>query len=406
MVFPEQVRHRVSNWSGAAVGGPGYGDSGLWLVVAGAWVQLYREGAIAGEQPFARLDLYTIQSWRGTPTQLHLQLIDGQVVSFDVDGGGYGVVRELEHVCQTLATQQPVLATAVDATVVGTGPTAQVTTGAVDTSAIERGIAGCVARLQEQMSLRWLAVSAEIARLRTAAEAMAASASMLDHLASTAPPEDSVCLDTAAGTDSAAGGSRGVCSACTFENESNAEQCEVCGCSLGPVAVSIQADSSSGSSAAADLVGAVAVLREAVEAEDVSWLVGALTSLQAEGGAVGGSGTVTADRLATMGSLARWLEAAEERCLAWRCVGESLRAGEREELELWMEMLAEASATTHAENIAAGGATSSSTGEPVLRVQVSNDYSGCHVTVCCFRRRDWRRASRDGAANAASRRTG
>jgi hypothetical protein len=349
------------------VGGPGYGDSGLWLVVDGAGLQLYREGAVAGEQPVARLDLYTIQSWRGTPSQLHLQLTDGQVVSFDVQGGGYEIVRELEHVCQTLAAQQPVMAT-----VVGTAPPAHVmtgaVTGAVDISAVQSGIAGCVTRLQEQMSLRWLAVSAEIARLRTAAEATAASVSMLDHLASTGAPEGSVCLDGRAGTDGAAEGGRGVCGACTFENETSAEQCTMCGCSLSPVGVSILGGTSPGSSAAAaELAGAAAVLGEAVEAEDVSWLVGALTSLQAEAGARGSSANVGAERLATVESLARWLEVAEERCLAWKCVGESLRAGEREELELWMEMLAEASATAHAENHAAGGATNSSIGEPVLR---------------------------------------
>ena len=42
----------------------------------------------------------------------------------------------------------------------------------------------------------------------------------------------------------------------------------------------------------------------------------------------------------------------------FRCVGESLRAQEREELELWTEMLAEASAVPHAEHLAAGEATS------------------------------------------------
>lgn len=391
-------------------------------MVEAAGLQLYREGGVL-EQPVAVVDLYTIQSWRGTPSQLHLQLTDGQVVSFDVQGGGYGIVRELEHVCQTLAAQtQPVMATAataVAATVVGPGPSAQVMTGAVtgpmDTSAVENGIAGCVTRLQEQMALRWLALSAEIARLRTAAEAMAANASMLDHLASTAAPEDVGCLDgpggISRGTDGAAEGGRRVCTACTFENETSAEQCTMCGCSLSPVAVSNLGGSSPSSSAATAtvLTGAAAVLREAVEAEDVSWLVGALNSLQAEAGAGSGSASVGAESLATMGSLARWLEVAEERCLAWKCVGESLRAGEREELELWMEMVAEASAAAHAENIAAGGATTSSIGELSFELHptVCNQRC-CDVTVVRmnFCRRDWRRGSRDGAANAASRRSG
>ena len=105
------------------------------------------------------------------------------------------------------------------------------------------------------------------------------------------------------------------------------------------------------------------MLAEAVDAEDVSWLGRALSSLLAEAEQGGGSGSVVNEKLATVGSLARWLEVAEERCLAWKCVGQSLRAGERDELELWMEMLVEASAASYADSIAAGGATVSSIGK-------------------------------------------
>ena len=84
---PALVRHRASNWSHATPGGPGHGASCLWLTVDGAGVQLLSDA----EQLVARMDLYTIQSWRGTPNQLLLQMTDGQVVSFDVASGGYGV---------------------------------------------------------------------------------------------------------------------------------------------------------------------------------------------------------------------------------------------------------------------------------------------------------------------------
>ena len=324
---PALVRHRASNWSHATPGGPGHGASCLWLTVDGAGVQLLSDA----EQLVARMDLYTIQSWRGTPNQLLLQMTDGQVVSFDMASGGYGVVGELERVCHSIASQQPVVAVpaAVAVAPAAAGAPAAPAATSIDTSAVERGVAGCVTRLQEQMALRWLAVAAEVARLRAAAEATAASATMLDGLAAGAAPEDTVSLGTTAGPgggESAAGREGRVCSACTFENESRGERCTMCGCSLSPVVVSIPAGSSAGSSAAAAaaLAAAAEVVAEAVEAEDVSWLTGALASLQES---EDGGSAATKERLATLVALSRWLEVAEERCLAWKCVGESLSAG-------------------------------------------------------------------------------
>ena len=320
------MRHRVCNWSHATPGGPGYAASWLWLTVDESGVLLQREGHVLGEAPVARLDLYTIQSWRGTPSQLHLQLTDGQIVSVDVQGGGYGVVSELEHVCQTLAAQQPLVATVATATLVsaaGTAPSTQphrhadtpterdgeaqrwaapsarATRDGMDTSAVEAGVTGCVARLQEQMSLRWLVLAAEIARLRTAAEAMAASAAMADHIASRAAPESELGAECStgaedrdrdrdrdrdsahAGTEDSAEGGKRVCGACTFKNDAGAEHCAICGCALS-VGVSVSPAGGSAAESAA-LAGAAAVLGEAVDADDLSALAGALSSLQAGG---------------------------------------------------------------------------------------------------------------------------
>ena len=52
-------------------------------------------------------------------------------------------------------------------------------------------------------------------------------------------------------------------------------------------------------------------------------------------------GAVGDEKLSRLTPLAEWLEAAEERLLGWKCVGRSLAAHEREELELWLEMVSE-----------------------------------------------------------------
>lgn len=269
-----QQRHRATNWSHAAPNGPGAGASAVWLTVDGQGVQL---ASASGLVAVARLDLYTIASWRATPGQLLLKLTDGQVVSFDMDGGGYGVVSELERVCHAMATQRPAVAAPVGAAggVAAAAPASLAPTASVDTRDMERAIAGCVTRLQEQMALRWLAVAAEVARLRAAAEATAASAEMLDRMSVVASAEggDSVTLGASSAGEAAQREGR-VCSACTFENEEIGESCTMCGGSLAPVVVSIPAGSTAGSSAlaAAALAAAAEVVAEAVEAEDVSWL--------------------------------------------------------------------------------------------------------------------------------------
>ncbi len=52
-------------------------------------------------------------------------------------------------------------------------------------------------------------------------------------------------------------------------------------------------------------------------------------------------GAVGDEKLSRLTPLAEWLEAAEGRLLSWKCVGRSLAAHEREELELWLEMVSE-----------------------------------------------------------------
>ena len=303
---PASTRHRATNWSHAVHGGPGHGSNSISMTVDGGGVQLLAQpqGSMSGWVTVAQLDLYTIQSWRATPGQLLLKLTDQQVVSFDMDDGGYAVVGELERVCHAMATQQPMVAAPVSVVGVASAaaavPAPAAPTESIDTSDMERGIAGCVTRLQEQMALRWLAVAAEVARLRAAAEATAASAEMLDRMSAEASAEggDSVTLDARAGgatgeqsddeyaepeaEQSAAAREGRICSACTFENEEVGESCTMCGGTLAPVVVTIPVGATAGSSAAAAaaLAAAAEVVAEAVEAEDVSWLTGDFTFKQ------------------------------------------------------------------------------------------------------------------------------